>query len=228
MLVEDLIKRVRELVGAAAFAEIDAEILRLVELIAPHSTRTTADLLTAVGKLKLPKAKAPPKPKKNPEQLAAEKVEKARLKAEEAERKRLEKEKAKADEAERKRMEKEVAARKKLEEKIRLEEEKKAKKARESQEKLEAARVQAEEATKRVIDELKALMLSFRDTDVTKETVDQELAKLQPLKAPQLLAVAQGINAAATLTEKTPAVKIKKQITTMILRVWKTTQNVNH
>ena len=60
------------------------------------------------------------------------------------------------------------------------------------------------------------------------EIADEQLNKLKPLTAPQLLQIAQALNSDATLTEKSPKAKILKQITEMVRRVWKTSDNVNH
>lgn len=53
------------------------------------------------------------------------------------------------------------------------------------------------------------------------EEVDTALDRLKDLDSAQLLNVAKAVNAAATLTERTPKEKIRKQIAEMVNRVWK-------
>jgi hypothetical protein len=74
----------------------------------------------------------------------------------------------------------------------------------------------------------KAILEAFRGGNVPREDVEEAIATLEKLTRSELLEVAKGLDAAATLTDKTPASKVREQIKNMVLRVWKTSDNVNH
>jgi hypothetical protein len=78
------------------------------------------------------------------------------------------------------------------------------------------------------VDGIKSLTPLFRQGNVPRETVEAELTRLDKLSAAELLDVAKQVNADATLTAKSSASKIRKQIKDSVLQVWRTSDNVNH
>jgi hypothetical protein len=76
--------------------------------------------------------------------------------------------------------------------------------------------------------DLKGLLSKFRGGNVPERAVSGSLAKLSGMPASHLWEVAKAVNAHAGLTEKTPKAKTLKQITEMVRRVWKTSDNVRH
>ena len=228
------------------------ELHRIEAALQPFLGLSLEAFAELLGKVKKPKA--PPKPKKTDEEKAAEKAEKAEGKriAKEAEKTRKADEvKRKKDEAAAaKRAHKEAESAAKLAKKASDAEAKrvaveaeKARKAGEAQRKkddaAEVKRRQKEadaeakvapllQAAKLVADGLHALLGSFSGGGVSKPTVDAELAKLQPLSKSQALHVAKQLDSDAGLTDKSSKAQIVKALQTMVLRVWKTSDNVNH
>jgi hypothetical protein len=82
-------------------------------------------------------------------------------------------------------------------------------------------------AVRKAVIDNKALLEGLRGGNMPKESVDGALSSLEQLDGPQMFEVARALNASATLTDKTPKPKIKKQIEEMVRRVWKTSDNVN-
>lgn len=245
MTVEALAQRIRDLLKFAESqpSAADEGLIELLDVLGPLGQHSIGDFLALLAKLKKPKAPAAPrKPKKSAQEIEAErlakeaqKAELARSKAEAKARAEAEKLAAKAAEARakgdakiaaetEKRRKAEVAAQEKATAKLRAEEEKRQQKKLDE----ERQREEAGKAVRDAIDELRALLMRFRGGNVPKDAVDRPLEKLKAMKAPDLLAIARALNADATLTEKSTKPKILKQITEMIRRVWKTSDNVNH
>lgn len=207
MTVAGLLQRLRERIPT----ESDVVMQQLLSGLDRFAVLPVSQFVEVLAKVKVPK------PKKTDEEKQREKEEAAREKAEAAEAKRIAAEEAKRAKAE-------EAARKKQEAKRLTEEEKRRKKAQEEERK----QAEADKAVNEVILELKAVEARFRNGNVPAKVVNAPLEKLKALKAPQLLTVARALDAAATLTEKTPKAKILKVITEMIRRAWKTSDNVHH
>jgi len=245
MTVEFLAQRIRDLLKFAESqpSAADDGLIKFLDVLGPLGQHSIDDFLVLLAKLKKPKAPAAPrKPKKSAAEIeaerrakAAQKVELARSKAEAKARAEAEKLVAKAAEARakaeakiaaenEKRRGAEVAAQEKAAAKLRAEDEKRQQKVLDDGRRRE----EAGKAVRDSIDELRALLMRFRGGNVPKDAVDPPLEKLASLKAPELLAVARALNADATLTEKSTKAKILKQLTEMIRRVWKTSDNVNH
>ena len=207
MTVAGLLQRLRDRIPT----ESDAGITQLLSGLDRFAVLPVSQFVEVLAKVKVPK------PKKTDEEKQREKEEAARKKAEAAAAKRAATEEAKRAKAE-------EAARKKDETKRLAEEAKGQKKAQEEERK----QAEADKAVNEVILELKAVEARFRNGNVPAEVVNAPLEKLKALKALQLLTVARALDAAATLTEKTPKAKILKVITEMIRRAWKTSDNVHH
>ena len=244
MTVESLshwLHKIAEL-PAADGAAVPRDVLHRIEAaLHPFLGLTLEAFAELLGKVKKPKA--PPKPKKTDEEKAAEKAEKAEAKrvAREAEKTR------KADEAKRK---KDDAVAAKLAAKERAAVEKVAKATAAKAAKVaakDAAKADATaaklakktadagekaapllEAAKVVADDLRELTRRFTGGGVAKATVDAGLAALQPLSKVQLLHVARLLESDAGLSETTSKPHLIKALQTMVLRVWKTSDNVNH
>lgn len=77
---------------------------------------------------------------------------------------------------------------------------------------------------------VKALLARFRDErgGVPEADVNAVTDDLKSLSGPDLFELAKAVNADATLSEKSPKGKILKQVTDMVRRVWKTSDNVNN
>jgi len=106
--------------------------------------------------------------------------------------------------------------------------EKQAKKQSDKKAKSDADFANETAAVETSVGSLRALLQRFKSGNVPEEAVDAELAGLKTLNGPQLFRVAQAVNSDATLTESTPKAKILKQISEMVMQVWKTSDNVNH
>ncbi len=227
---------------AADGADAPRDVLHRIEAaLHPFLGLTLEAFAELLGKVKKPKA--PPKPKKTDEEKAAEKAEKAEAKraAREAEKTR------KADAAKQK---KDDAVAAKLAAKEHAAAAKSAKKVADAAAKVaakDAAKADATaaksakktadadakiapllEAAKVVADDLRVLMTTFGGGGVAKATVDAGLAALLPLSKPQLLHVARLLESDAGLSETTSKPQLIKALQTMVLRVWKTSDNVNH
>lgn len=81
---------------------------------------------------------------------------------------------------------------------------------------------------KEAVDAWREVFPKFRKGGVPKAEIDNVIEKLEELGRSQLLEAAKAMNADATLTPKTPRAKILKQVTEMVMRVWKTSDNVRH
>jgi len=121
-----------------------------------------------------------------------------------------------------------AAAAAKLANKQEAEAEKQAKKQSDKKAKSDADFANETAAVETSVGSLRALLQRFKSGNVPEEAVDAELAGLKTLNGPQLFRVAQAVNSDATLTESTPKAKILKQISEMVMQVWKTSDNVNH
>ena len=204
-----------------------ADVLQRIEVaLQPFLGLTLEAFADLLGKVKKPKA--PPKPKKTDDEKAAEKAEKA-----EAKRVAGVVEKArKADEAKRKKDDAAAAkvAKKQADADAKVaarEAAKSAKVAAKAAEK-HAAGEPAREAARQVAEGLADLLKSFRGGGVPKADVDKGLAILDDLSKAQLLHVAQLLEADAGLNEKSSKPALLKSLKTMVLHVWKTSDNVNH
>jgi len=278
MLVESISRSLRDALthiqATAPNAETEAGVHKFLELLEPHAALSVDDFTVMLSKVKKPKA--PPKPKKTPEEKLAEAdakaagkvaakqakddekaaakikaaadkiadkeakkkaIEDAKLKAaadkiadKEAKKKAIEDAKiAKKDAAEAAKIAKKyAAAAAKLANKQEAEAEKQAKKQSDKKAKSDADFANETAAVETSVGSLRALLQRFKSGNVPEEAVDAELAGLKTLNGPQLFSVAQAVNSDATLTESTPKAKILKQISEMVMQVWKTSDNVNH
>jgi len=278
MLVESISRSLRDALthiqSTAPNAETEAGVHKFLELLEPHAALSVDDFTVMLSKVKKPKA--PPKPKKTPEEKLAEAdakaagkvaakqakddekaaakikaaadkiadkeakkkaIEDAKLKAaadkiadKEAKKKAIEDAKiAKKDAAEAAKIAKKYdAAAAKLANKQEAEAEKQAKKQSDKKAKSDADYANETAAVETSVGSLRALLQRFKSGNVPEEAVDAELAGLKTLNGPQLFSVAQAVNSDATLTESTPKAKILKQISEMVMQVWKTSDNVNH
>ncbi|MGL6074932.1 MAG: hypothetical protein ACRC8S_12290 [Fimbriiglobus sp.] len=210
-------KKTPEELSAEALAKAQAKI-EAARLKAEEKAKQKVD----AAKAKADAAEAKKAAAAEAKQKAADaKKQAAEAKKQAAEDKKAEDAKAKADAAEAKKQAAEAA---KAEKKAKAEADKIAKKEEAERQQL----ANMNEAAQSAIDGIQALLMRFRNGNVPREAVEAELAKLEPLKAPQLLVVARSLNADATLTDKSPRAKILKQLTEMVMRVWKTSDNVNH
>lgn len=241
MLVEELLRRLRELLSSAPVKSdpgVDEEISKLFAAMSHFGTSSVDDFIPFLAVAKLPARRAT-KSSADLERVRlekeAKKVEAARLKTEAKRRAEAEiiakkaegarlKSEHKARAAEAKRQKTLLAAQEKLAAKHRVEEANKLRKEQEVQQ----LRDTESQALRASIDELRNLLLRFRGGNVPKDAVDSPLDKLKSRSAIQLLDIAKALNADATLTEKSTKQKILKQITAMVLRVWKTSDNVHH
>ena len=256
MLVESISRSLRDALthiqSTAPNAETEAGVHKFLELLEPHAALSVDDFTVMLSKVKKPKA--PPKPKKTPEEKLAEADAKAagkvaakqakddekaaaKIKAaadkiadKEAKKKAIEDAKiAKKDAAEAAKIAKKyAAAAAKLANKQEAEAEKQAKKQSDKKAKSDADYANETAAVETSVGSLRALLQRFKSGNVPEEAVDAELAGLKTLNGPQLFRVAQAVNSDATLTESTPKAKILKQISEMVMQVWKTSDNVNH
>ena len=228
--------------GPDAAGHESREVLHRIEAaLQPFLGLTLEVFADLLGKVKKPKA--PPKPKKTGEEKAAEKAEKADAKraAQAAEKTR------KADEARQKKdaaaaakvaareaaaaeklAKKDAAVRAKLDAKEAAKADAAAAKAAKKRADADAKAAPLQEAAKVVADDLDALIKTFSGGGVPKAAVDAGLATLKPLGKAQLLHVARLLAADAGLTESSTKPQIVKALQTMVLRVWKTSDNVNH
>lgn len=76
--------------------------------------------------------------------------------------------------------------------------------------------------------EVQTLLDSFRGGGVPKAKVDAGLARLKSLGKPQLLHVAKLLDADTGLNVKSSKPVITKAIESLVMLVWKTSDNVNH
>ena len=208
-----------------------ADVLHRIEAaLQPFLGLTLEAFADLLGKVKKPKA--PPKPKKTDEEKAAEKAEKAEAKrvAKEAEKAR------KADEARHKKddaaaakvAKKQADADAKVAAREAAKSAKVAAKAAEKHAASEAKAAPAREAARQVAEGLADLLKSFRGGGVPKADVDSGLAALDVLGKEQLFHVAQLMESDAGLSGKSSKPALLKALKTMVLHVWKTSDNVNH
>ena len=208
-----------------------ADVLHRIEAaLRPFLGLTLEAFAELLGKVKKPKA--PPKPKKTDEEKAAEKAEKAEAKrvAKEAEKAR------KADEAKQK---KDDAAAAKLAQKqadaAAKAAAKETAKAAAAEAKLakkhaaaEAKAAPTREVARQAAEALTDLLKTFPGGGVPKAEVDKGLATLDALGKEQLFHVAQLMDSDAGLSGKSSKPALLKSLKTMVLHVWKTSDNVNH
>lgn len=224
-----LIHSVAEQSGPAAPA---VDVLGRIEaFLKPYLDLTLEAFADLLAKVKRPKPPARPRGKSEAQKQAeAQKNEAKRVKAEEAvEAKRLKAEAA--DEAKR---QKEAA-------KSRLADEKRAKAAAAAGEKSRLAKEKADkkaalpvltseeqQAAMAVAAGVQTLLNSFYGGGVPKAKVDAGLALLKPLGKPQLLHVAKMLDADTGLSARSSKPVITKAIHSLVMLVWKTSDNVNH
>ena len=231
MTVESLSHWFRKLAGQAGPDAPPADVLHRIEAaLQPFLGLTLEAFADLLGKVKKPKA--PPKPKKTDDEKAAEKAEKAEAKraAKEAEKAR------KADEAKRKKDDAVAAkvAKKQADAEAKAAA-KEAAKATAAAARLAKKQADAEakagpprEAARQAADNLRGMMMKFHGGGTPKADVDKELAALDGLSKAQLLHVAQLLESDAGLSDKSGKPTLLKALKTMVLLVWKTSDNVNH
>ena len=208
-----------------------AETLHRIEAaLRPFLHLTLEAFAELLGKVKKPKA--PPKPKKTDDEKAAEKAEKAEAKrvagaAEKARKADAAKQK-KDDAAAAKLAQKQADAQAKAAAKEAAKATAAAARLAKKQADAEAKAGPPREAARQAADNLRGMMMKFHGGGTPKADVDKELAALDGLSKAQLLHVAQLLESDAGLSDKSGKPTLLKALKTMVLRVWKTSDNVNH
>lgn len=214
-----LIHNVAEQSGPAAPA---VDVLGRIEaFLKPYLDLTLEAFAELLAKVKRPKPPARPRGKSEAQKAAdqAVKDEAKRVKDAATAAAKLQKEADKTRLADEKRAKASVGAA----EKVRLAQEKADKKAA-----LPELTFEEQRAAMAVASGLQTLLDSFYGGGVPKAKVDAGLALLKPLGKSELLHVAKLLDADTRLSARSSKPVVTKAIQSLVMLVWKTSDNVNH